>query len=217
MNTNLVSYYSERAKEYEKIYLKAERQEDLKNGSQALQEIFRDKNMLEICCGTGYWTEKIAATAHSIFATDINKSMLEIAQSKSYPKANVTFGIADLFTYVPPQKFEALFGGFIWSHIQLQDLDDFLSQVNKFVMPGGLVVFMDNHFVEGSNHPITTTDQQGNTFQARKLADGTDHLVLKNFPTEAFLREKFIGIATDIQIIHFSYFWILAYRTMNQQ
>src|SRR5678809_427405 len=97
MNTNLVSYYSDRAKEYEKIYAKPERQDDLKRSSVILQEIFEDKNVFEVCCGTGYWTEKIAATASSIFATDINESMLEIARHKQSLKAKVTFGIADIY------------------------------------------------------------------------------------------------------------------------
>lgn len=60
MNTDIISYYKDRAKEYEKKYSKPERQEDLKSIATILQEIFADKQVLEIACGTGYWTEKIA-------------------------------------------------------------------------------------------------------------------------------------------------------------
>lgn len=39
MNTDLVLYYKDRAEEYEKIYSKPERQEDLKSAATILQEI----------------------------------------------------------------------------------------------------------------------------------------------------------------------------------
>jgi demethylmenaquinone methyltransferase/2-methoxy-6-polyprenyl-1,4-benzoquinol methylase len=169
MNTDLVSYYKFRAEEYEKIYSKPERHEDLKSAATILQEIFADKQVLEIACGTGYWTEKIAATATSIFATDINESVINIAKQKDLSNKKVSFGIADIYNFNHSHKFESLFGGFIWSHILLQDLDKFLSTVNRLVSPGSTVVFMDNNYVDGSNLPITERDENGNSFQNRKL------------------------------------------------
>lgn len=214
MNTDLVAYYRDRAKEYEKIYGKPERQDDLQRSATILQELFTGKAVLEIACGTGYWTEKISKSAASIFATDINETVIEIAQQKDFSSAQIAFGHADIFNFKPGDKYDSLFGGFIWSHIQLQSLDEFLSTVNKFVLPGGAIVFMDNNFVAGSNHPITNTDEHGNTFQTRKLDNGTTHLVLKNFPAEDFLRQKLSGIATDIKVINLEYYWILSYRTL---
>ncbi len=212
MNTDLITYYHERAKEYEKIYLKPERQDELKQATILLQNTFKDKDVLEIACGTGFWTEKIAQTATSVFATDLNRSVIEVAETKHYPKNNVTFGLKDVFSLSTDKKQEALFGGFIWSHIKLEDLDNFLHTINGSITPGGTVVLMDNNFVEGSNHPITKTDENGNTFQIRKLNNGTTHLVLKNFPTEDLLRTKLKGIATDIQFINLKYFWLLTYK-----
>jgi 2-polyprenyl-3-methyl-5-hydroxy-6-metoxy-1,4-benzoquinol methylase len=213
MNTDLIAYYKDRAKEYEKIYLKPERQDEIKSATTLLQNIFADKNVFEIACGTGFWTEKIAQTATSVFATDINQSVIEIAQQKQYPKNNVTIELKDIFNLSGNKKYENLFGGFIWSHIKLQDLNTFLDHVNNSTLPGSTVVFMDNNFVEGSNHPITNTDENGNTFQTRKLDDGTTHLVLKNFPMENFLRLKLADIATDFNLINFKFYWILIYKT----
>jgi hypothetical protein len=53
MNSNIVSYYRHRANEYEKIYSKPERQNDLLQAAHILQDVFRDKNVFEIACGTG--------------------------------------------------------------------------------------------------------------------------------------------------------------------
>ena len=49
--------------------------------------------------------------------------------------------------------------------------------------PGATVVIVDNNYVEGSNHRITRTDEKGNTYQRRCLADGREWEVRKNFPT----------------------------------
>ncbi len=213
MNTDIVSYYKDRAKEYEKIYSKPERQEDFKSATTILQEIFAYKQVLEIACGTGYWTEKIAATATSIFATDINETVIDIAKKKYFFNKQVSFELADIYNFPDHNKFESLFGGFIWSHILLQDLDKFISTVNSLVSPGGTVVFMDNNYVEGSNHPITKEDEHDNTFQTRKLEDNTTHLVLKNFPTEIFLQHKLKDISGEFKFFKLTYYWIICYTT----
>src|ERR1017187_998500 len=211
LNKNLVSYYKDRAEEYEKIYSKPERQNDLVSVTEILQSIFTDKQVLEIACGTGYWTERIAASATSILATDINESVIEIAKKKNFYKSKVSFGIADIYNFPEQNKYESLFGGFIWSHIKLQYIDEFLLSVNRLVYPGGTVVFIDNNFIKGSSHQITKTDEEGNTFQTRNLEDNTQHLVLKNYPTEEFLRNKLMDVANEIKIINLTYYWILCY------
>lgn len=217
MNTDLVSYYKNRAKEYEKIYSKPERQDDLKTAAAILQKIFADKKVLEVACGTGFWTEKIAAKATSIFATDINETVIDVAKRKNLSGKNVRYGIADIYNFPDHGKFESLFGGFIWSHILLQDLDKFLSTVNNLVIPGGTVVFIDNNLVEGSNHPITKEDDFGNSFQTRKLEDNTTHLVLKNFPTEIFLQDKLKDISSGFTFFNLTYYWIVCYTTKTNK
>jgi demethylmenaquinone methyltransferase/2-methoxy-6-polyprenyl-1,4-benzoquinol methylase len=213
MHSDIVSYYKDRAKEYENIYSKPERQEDLKIAATILQEIFANKQVLEIACGTGYWTEKIAKKATSIFATDINETVIDIAKKKDFLSKQVSFELADIYNFPDHNTFESLFGGFIWSHILLQDLDKFLTTVSSLVSPGCTVVFMDNNFVEGSNHPITKKDEHGNSFQTRKLEDNTTHLVLKNFPTEIFLRNKLKDISGEIKFFNLTYYWIICYTT----
>lgn len=212
MNSDIVSYYKDRAKEYEKIYNKPERQNDLFLVEQILQAIFRDKKVFEIACGTGYWTQKISKTAHSILATDINDTVIAVAKSKKYSPATVDFKIADIFHLNETNKHESLFGGFIWSHIKLQDLNEFIDINNCLVESNGTVVFMDNNYVEGSSLPVTNTDNLGNTYQTRKLDNGTTHKVLKNFPTRNFIQELLADKVSDINFISLQYYWILKYK-----
>jgi demethylmenaquinone methyltransferase/2-methoxy-6-polyprenyl-1,4-benzoquinol methylase len=215
MNSDLINYYSNRAKEYEKIYAKPERQNDILKATEILQSFFTGKDVLEIACGTGYWTERIAQTAKAILATDINESVIEVARSKSYAAANVRFEVADLYHLPNEKEYESIYGGFIWSHIPLLELENFLHTIHKHIISGGTVVFMDNHYVEGSSLPITEKDEQGNTYQTRRLENGSMHKVLKNFPTKSFIMDLLKDKANEVELINLEYYWILKYITLN--
>ena len=207
----LVNYYKLRAKDYDQLYTREDRQDALREASEILKSIFRGKEVLEIACGTGYWTEQIAKTAKSILATDINDAMLEIAKTRNYGPATVKFENRDLYAPVTTQH-GSLFGGYWWSHILLQDLDNFIDHVNKNVVSGGTVVFTDNLYVEGSNLPVTRTDSFGNTYQTRTLSDGTRHEVLKNFFTEESITNLLADKVDDLKFTALQYYWILEYK-----
>lgn len=209
----LVEYYKLRAKEYDKLYERPDRQEYLREASEILQNIFRNKHVFEIACGTAYWTEQLAKTARSILATDINDAMLEVAKTKTFDPAPVSFANRNFYDHNNGETHESLFGGFIWSHILLQDAPAFIDTISKHVKPGGTIAFIDNRFVEGSNLPIAETDAHGNTFQMRLLENGAKHKVLKNFPEEKFLRELLKNKATDVVFHELPYYWILEYKT----
>jgi len=72
-------------------------------------------------------------------------------------------------------------------------------------------VFIDNAYVEGSSTPISRTDEHGDTYQIRRLDDGSTHEVLKNFPTESELRAAVDGLATEVRVEFLRYYWILSY------
>ncbi len=115
--------------------------------------------MLEIACGTGYWTQFASSSALSITATDINPEVIAIAESKAYHVAP-NFLIAD--AYAPQNiagKFDALLSAFWWSHIPRQRLPEFLDNLHKRLPPGSLMVFLDNRYVEGSSTPLAFTDE----------------------------------------------------------
>ncbi len=212
MNTDQIEYYLDRAKEYERTYQKPERQEDLKKLRIILKDLFNAKSVFEIACGTGYWTQFISETAESIFAIDINETVIEIARSKKY-ESRTTFEKANIFNLINAyEKFDSGFGGFIWSHISKQELDVFLSGFISNISQGGLVVFVDNQYVEGSNTPIDSKDDYGNTYQIRKLTNGSNYKVMKNFPTDKEIMDIIEPIGSDIEIEHLKYFWVLKFK-----
>jgi ubiquinone/menaquinone biosynthesis C-methylase UbiE len=79
----MVDYYSRRAAEYETIYRKPERQRDLAILRDRLPRMLSGAELIEVACGTGYWTEVLAPAARSIVATDRSEEVLRIARSKS--------------------------------------------------------------------------------------------------------------------------------------
>jgi demethylmenaquinone methyltransferase/2-methoxy-6-polyprenyl-1,4-benzoquinol methylase len=69
--------------------------------------------------------------------------------------------------------------------VPLERLPAWLDALHARLAPGAVVVMLDNRFVPGSSTPIARRDAQGNTYQLRRLDDGSTHEVLKNYPTPA--------------------------------
>jgi ubiquinone/menaquinone biosynthesis C-methylase UbiE len=211
----LETYYAQRAAEYEKIYDKPERQADLARMRKDIPALFKGARVLEIACGTGYWTPLIAAQAEAVTAVDFNEETLAIARSKKYPGNNVSFRQAD--AYALPDfgsRFSGCYAGFWWSHVPLGRLDAFLDGLHRRLEPGATLAFMDNRYVEGSSTAPSRTDAEGNTYQSRRLADGSTHEVLKNFPTAQELRLRLRRFASAIEFVEYPYYWLASYRIM---
>jgi ubiquinone/menaquinone biosynthesis C-methylase UbiE len=211
--TDLVDYYAKRANEYERIYQKPERQKDLAGLRKLFRQILAGHDVLEIACGTGYWTQIISQTAKSVTATDINEEVLQIARAKNYAD-KVIFEKVDAFnlSLSHQNNFTAGLAAAWWSHLRKAQIRDFLFQFHRLFSPGSTIVFMDNRFVPGSNTPITRTDAEGNTYQLRKLENGDEHEVLKNFPSEKEVREIIADLAAEISWTELQYYWFLTYK-----
>jgi len=210
---NLEAYYTRRANEYEDIYKRPDRQKDLLSLESILRSLFRDRHVLEIACGTGYWTQYIAKSASTIVATDISKEVLNLAKSKNYQSCSVTFQETDAYSLEKVgDNFSAGFCGFWWSHVPITRRTEFLKIFHSKLNPGALVVMIDNNYVEGSSTPVSRKDEEGNTYQVRKLKDGTRYEVLKNFPEESNLHNFFEKVGENIQINNLTYYWLLQYN-----
>lgn len=206
-NEPLVDYYEQRASEYERIYDKPERQQDIAALKSWLAELTAGTNIFEVACGTGYWTAVAAPQATSILATDINAAPLAIATSKALGD-HVTFQRADAYALPDCGRVhDAGMAHFWWSHVALADQRRFLVHLASRLATGARVLMIDNRFVAGSSTPISRIDDAGNTYQMRRLADGSEHEVLKNFPSPADLERSFDGIAADVSVLALPYYW----------
>jgi ubiquinone/menaquinone biosynthesis C-methylase UbiE len=208
---DMQAYYARRAVEYERIYAKPERQHELRALQTWLPSQFAGRRVLEIACGTGWWTPHAARDALDWLATDVNDETLAIAHTKSVP-ACVRFMRADAYALrdLPGAPFDAAFAGFWWSHVPRERLSAWLQTLRGQLKPGATVVFLDNRYVEGNSTPISRSDADGNTYQQRQLGDGSTHDVLKNFPTREEAMQATGATTRDADWIESAHFWVLA-------
>lgn len=213
--TDMAAYYARRAAEYDRIYARPERQDDLRALEAALPAEFAGRRVLELACGTGWWTSHGARDARHWLATDLNPETLAIARQKLLP-ACVQVAEADAYdpATIAPGDFDAAFAGFWWSHVPLQRLPGWLAMLHARLQPGARIVFIDNRFVPGSSTPVHRRDAAGNSFQIRVLDDGSRHEVLKNFPSrdEALALALAGGRVTAARWVELEHFWMLAYE-----
>jgi demethylmenaquinone methyltransferase/2-methoxy-6-polyprenyl-1,4-benzoquinol methylase len=212
-DATLIDYYSQRAREYERVYEKPERQEELRELKSLLPAALRGRNAIEIACGTGYWTEVAATSAASIAAFDINEAVLDIARRKPIDRQKVTFAGGDAYRpSVTTGRFDAAFAMFWWSHIPRAKQAEFLQALHSVLAPGAKVILVDNTFVPGESTPVARTDSEGNTYQTRRLEDGRAFEVLKNYPSEDDFRSLLRGHAGPIEFRSLKYYWWLTYQ-----
>ena len=212
IEATMAAYYARRAEEYELIFHKPERQDDLRALRSFVVEAFAGRNVLEIACGTGYWTQVLSRSAASVTAIDVNDEVLEIARAKPTRRDNVELLCEDAYALPSFSKqFSGGFAGFWWSHLPKERLRSFLTGLHRALAPGAAMVFIDNAYVESSSTPISRRDADGNTYQKRTLHDGSTHEVLKNFPTEDELRHALDGLATHVRVGFLPYYWVLTY------
>ena len=209
----LRDYYARRADTYERVYHKPERQADLRTIEGWLPAVFAGRRVLEIACGTGWWTPHGARDAASWLATDLEPATMVVAQAKPMP-ACVRFAVADAHTLAELEGtvFDAAFAGCWWSHVPLSRLPGWLATLHARLAAGARVVVLDNSFVQTSSTPISRRDAAGNTYQQRTLDDGSVHEVLKNFPT----REQALAMlgprARHPSWIETTHYWVLSYE-----
>ena len=209
---DMLAYYAARAPIYDAVYMRPERQDDIAFFQRHIPERLAGRRVLEVACGTGYWTPGIAARAQSMVATDANEEPMAFARLR--PGAHkVHFRQANVYS-LPDDlgRFDAAFAGLWFSHVPIEARADFLAGLHRHLLPGARVLLLDNTAIQCRELPIAETDTQGNTYQHRPLPDGSVHRVLKNFPNEAELRALLPAGCEQVHFLQGDHFWLLEYQ-----
>jgi SAM-dependent methyltransferase len=210
--TQLSDYYRDRAAEYDAVYAKPERQQDLATVRELLARAAGGQ-VLEVAAGTGYWTQVLSASAAAVTATDINRETLDVARGRQYGPAPVAFRLADAYALQEVTgQFDMAFIGFFWSHVLRADLPRFLGGLHARLGPGATVMVLDNCYVPGSSTPISRTTPEGDTFQRRTLSDGRGYEIVKNFPERGQFTTDVAAIGADVEWTQLRYFWLATFR-----
>lgn len=174
---------------------------------------FCDARVLEIACGTGYWTAVYAPGAASALAIDKSAEVLALARGRSLAPDRVRFQLADAYGLETlPGTFDSCFAGFWWPHVPGRRLRNFLVGLHQRLGVGARVMFLDNRYVEGGSTRVARSDADGNTYQRRALGDGAEHDVLKNFPAAAEVDECLRACgAGSPSVTELTYYWYATY------
>jgi len=186
-----LDYYRARASEYDEWFFRLGRydrgpavnqkwHDDVAIVRKALDRFRPNGDLLELACGTGLWTGRLARHADSVLALDGAAEMLAINRDRiDHP--NVTFLQANIFQWTPERQFDVVFFGFWLSHVPKDKFQSFWNLVRSALKPKGRVFFVDslpNPEARAKNRPLAKSVAD---LQTRYLNDGRSFEIVKRF------------------------------------
>ncbi len=216
-------YYRERAGEYDDWWFRRGRYDhgpefkarwsaEVAEVEGALERFAPDGDVLELACGTGIWTRRLAAQAERVTALDASTEVIALAQARVGAE-NVSFLQADLFAWEPRERFDVCFFSFWLSHVPEDRLEDFWRKVGLALRPGGRVFFIDslrNRLASAADHLLP---EEGEETMLRRLADGREFRIVKNFYEAPALRERLAAFGWDGEIDQTAEFFVYGSAT----
>jgi ubiquinone/menaquinone biosynthesis C-methylase UbiE len=204
-----IEYYRKRAGEYDQIYLRDDpaRQAELAAMYSLSSRALAGRQVLDLACGTGFWTQVVSGAAKSIVGVDINAATLAEAARKKY-RCPVQFILADMF-HLPLdiRRYDGALATFILSHVRRQDIPHLAEIVHRAVAPHSPVFLCDNNPITEATREITWDDEHINTYKKRRLENGEEYTILKNYFSRDEL-EAIIAPWGGIEtIIYRDYYW----------
>jgi demethylmenaquinone methyltransferase/2-methoxy-6-polyprenyl-1,4-benzoquinol methylase len=185
--TEQLAYYRARAPEYDRWWYrtheyalpdgrKAEWDEEVTRLEAAIDALGPFGDLLELACGTGLWTLRLARRATRITAVDGSPEVLALNRSRLAEHGYaVDFVHADLFSWRPPRSYDVIFFSFWLSHIPPERFAEFWSTVARSLRQGGRAIFIDSRWGdETAPEPNRTT-----AIQTRSLSDGREFNIVK--------------------------------------
>ena len=215
----VIAYYDAIAFQYDNqtADYSEEQLEDLDEAREQLSTLLSGHRVLELGCGTGAWTEVLAETAEFVLAVDASAPMLDQAREHGADLDNVEYRHADALDLPADlgsdgDRFTAIFMAGLWAHLTREQQDLLLASLKKRFGKDVLLVLFDDNYVEGESATVARTDLLGNTHEFRLDADGNRHELVKNYPTDSFLRKRLDKVGREIKIARWEFYWVLTCR-----
>ncbi|KQQ88922.1 class I SAM-dependent methyltransferase [Massilia sp. Leaf139] len=212
-NQQVAKYYALLGEALEDKYLEPDMDEDIDDMSIHLGNLLAGHTVLELGCGTGFWTEVVAESALSVLAVDINASLVDIARARPMAEDKVRFRVADALG-LPEDigKFSAVLVSFLWAHLNKKEQEQLLATLKKRLGKDVLLVILDDSFVEGFSETIARTDADGTTYEILTTPDGERFELPKSYQSDSALRKRLGNVGKEIKIERVEFFWILTCR-----
>jgi demethylmenaquinone methyltransferase/2-methoxy-6-polyprenyl-1,4-benzoquinol methylase len=222
----MVDYYRARANEYDEWFYRRGRYD---HGPEANErwcaeanEVFTsldalniEGEVLELAPGTGIWTERLLRRASSITAVDASPEMIAINRAR-VASDRVSYLQADLFTWHPTRMYDAVCFCFWISHVPVERLDNFLGNVAMALQAGGTIFFVDGRRETTSTAADHQLPEEQAQVMTRRLNDGREFEIVKNFYRPDNLAACFSSLGFDIALRETATYFLYGYGTKGK-
>jgi len=135
--------------------------------------------VLELGCGTGYFTPELARSGADIVAIDVSPELLEIARAnRSAP--NVRYEIQNAYTLsYPDALFDSVVGSSVLHHLEIEEA---LREIYRVLKPAGAIYFTEPNMLN-----LQIAIQKNVPWVKRKLGDSPDETAFFRWPLRRLL------------------------------
>jgi demethylmenaquinone methyltransferase/2-methoxy-6-polyprenyl-1,4-benzoquinol methylase len=189
-----MAYYRAGAAEYDRPYAE---HEDLRELLAVVDDLPIAGDVLELACGTGQWTPRLAARARSVTAVDAAAEVLALARART-ASPTVRFLEADLFEWQPPRRYDTVFFAFWLSHVPPTRLPHFWNIVASALAPGGKAIFIDDGPAVAANEELLAN--QPAPAALRRLDDGSQYRIVKVFHDAQTLTDDLTALGWSVHV-----------------
>ena len=131
-------------------------------------------SVLELGCGTGYFTRELARSAAEIVAIDVSPELLQIA-SANCSAPNVRYEIQNAYELSHPDAvFDSVVGSSVLHHLEIEKA---AREIYRVLKPGGRISFTEPNML---NPQIAI--QKNLPWVKRKLGDSPDETAFFRWP-----------------------------------
>jgi SAM-dependent methyltransferase len=151
-------------------------------------------SVLELGCGTGYFTRELARSGADVVAIDVSPELLEIAKANcSAP--NVRYEIQNAYELsYPDAVFDSVVGSSVLHHLEIEEA---IREIYRVLKLSGTIYFTEPNML---NPQIAI--QKNVPWVKRKLGDSPDETAFFRWPLRRLLERKGYH---DVQIVPFDF------------
>ena len=151
-------------------------------------------SVLELGCGTGYFTRELACSGANIVAVDVSPDLLEIAKANS-SAPNVRYEIQNAYELsYPDAVFDSVVGSSVLHHLEIEEA---IREIYRVLKPSGTIYFTEPNML---NPQIAI--QKNVPWVKRKLGDSPDETAFFRWPLRRLLEQS--GYR-DVRIVPFDF------------
>ncbi|HLZ20929.1 MAG TPA: class I SAM-dependent methyltransferase [Ktedonobacterales bacterium] len=205
-----IAYYRARAGEYDEWFLRQGRYDhgselnhrwfdEITAAVRALDAFHPAGDVLELAAGTGLWTQHLVRDAASVTCVDSSPEALAINRAR-LAGASVRYLQADLFSWRPDRRYDAIFFSFWLSHVPAERFESFWQLVRAALAPSGRVFFVDALYETTSTARNHTLEGADSTTATRRLNDGREYRIVKVFHDPTTLQQRLNDLAWEVSV-----------------